>query len=831
MIMDALKHYGLGQRTDLSRAINLPLRNTKRIKFTCFDVSEKFLVFGANSGSLYIYDRATVNFLSIIPSQLGPISQLLISRNGKQIAVSNLRGKIGVVLDLDSSATKEILLTELSPPGSNGGSGETDGSSSSDYLPPVAAFASVFVTCFCWGNDDRELYCGDSRGTVSLLQLSLFMGRNILNITLNPVLLLENQIVQIDRYNDMLLVSTLSKCVLCNTAREEFKQIGNRPRDGPYGATFIVANNIDSPTVSDLLDQTNANHSAEQQQSSSPKTMPTHQQTDVRIFCARPGSRLWEADMEGNVLRTHQFKLQQVFGFNRLHTLRQRLLLVHNDRELLLIDPIVSKVVLRIEDLEQVDRVAVLGDEVYVFAAEQKLLHLKIDVCWDERFKPETKKVDGKKNSPFRENGVYILDQLFNSSNGVTKESNIQSEVTIKEALVSVVRGKYGKNIRQMFLGYEQIAPERPKTLNVSKVYNHEENYSNETRVLPTDEAYLAEEHEEVEEPEPVSTRRNPPKKMFSMSLLSDYQLDEDDKTVRNLYLVYRSSIISNLNFSDRYAKIFDTYDTHAIVGLLHKLEGVMEENNEEDPRIKCVKIYFDYLKVELIWEIDDDSRAYIKESFIEYNRRLLQSELEQLEQCESCGHYLRPNANCHYADIGTTLMQYYWSRKEYPQCFELVQQIPYLWHSITRYYVQDQREDKMIQCLWSMGDCGLLEKTAEEIFTATHWRQLFDVMLTCYNSNSLMCLNCDKLCTLNESGRDLMWPRKDNNCTGSSTKTSDNSKTFYSWNYILNVAISSGTIGGKALLKLVQGYDEYIPTGAIGSGFYCKCLLNATTD
>lgn len=50
-------------------------------------------------------------------------------------------------------------------------------------------------------------------------------GRNILNLTLNPVLLLENEIVQIDRCEEMLLVSTLSKCVLCNTAREEFKQV------------------------------------------------------------------------------------------------------------------------------------------------------------------------------------------------------------------------------------------------------------------------------------------------------------------------------------------------------------------------------------------------------------------------------------------------------------------------------------------------------------------------------------------------------------------------------------------------------------------------------
>ena len=41
-------------------------------------------------------------------------------------------------------------------------------------------------------------------------------------------------------YNDYLLVSTLTKCVLCNIDKEEFKQIGNRPRDGQFGGNFVV---------------------------------------------------------------------------------------------------------------------------------------------------------------------------------------------------------------------------------------------------------------------------------------------------------------------------------------------------------------------------------------------------------------------------------------------------------------------------------------------------------------------------------------------------------------------------------------------------------------
>ncbi|KAL1403360.1 hypothetical protein pipiens_005709 [Culex pipiens pipiens] len=568
-----------------------------------------------------------------------------------------------------------------------------------------------------------------------------------------------------------------------------FSEIGNRPRDGPYGAAFILAapptpseETLSNGTSDDggataTTDEDNDNRSGGQ--SSQPS--PTRDLGDVRIFCARPGSRLWEADLDGNVLRTHQLRAgnPSVIGFKRLQTVSERrLLLVHDDREVFLIDPIASRIVIGFGDVGEIERVAVVGEELYVFAGEQKLFAVKLEMEQREvRTKVAVEKqVNGKRGSPLRENGVYILDHLFNNNNNGGKDA---ADVTLKEALASVVRGKYGRNIRQMFLGYDQIGPERPKTLNVSKMYNNEENYNNMARVLPTDEASPAEEDDDGEEE--VVPKRNPaPRKMFSMSLLSDYQVSEDDKTVRNLYLVYRSSTISNLNFSDRYAKIFDTYDTNTIVGLLQKLEEVMEENSEDQSRLKVIRIYFDYLKVELIWEIDHDSRSYIKQSFIEYNQTLLDGELNAL-----------PNAK----------PAYFWSRQEYSQCFELVQQIPHLWLTIARFYVQDRREDKAIQCLWNAGDCELLERAATEMFTPAHWRQLLDLMLTCYNSNSLMCLNCDKLCTL-DGGNPI-------------------------WNYVLNVAVGSGTISGKALLALLRGYDEYIPKGAIEPGFYLKCLLD----
>lgn len=55
-----------------------------------------------------------------------------------------------------------------------------------------------------------------------------------------------------------------------------YRQIGNRPRDGAFGACFFIS--------------------------------PHESVQPSRIYCARPGTRIWEVDFEGEVIQTHQFK-------------------------------------------------------------------------------------------------------------------------------------------------------------------------------------------------------------------------------------------------------------------------------------------------------------------------------------------------------------------------------------------------------------------------------------------------------------------------------------------------------------------------------------------
>ena len=77
-----------------------------------------------------------------------------------------------------------------------------------------------------------------------------------------------------DLYQDLLLVSTVSRCIILNVVSREVLQVGKRQREGAFGACF----NARWPGKPPML------------------------------YSARPGGRLWEADVEGTVLSTLRLK-------------------------------------------------------------------------------------------------------------------------------------------------------------------------------------------------------------------------------------------------------------------------------------------------------------------------------------------------------------------------------------------------------------------------------------------------------------------------------------------------------------------------------------------
>ena len=153
---------------------------------------------------------------------------------------------------------------------------------------------------------------------------------------------LESAVTQLDYCDGHLLISTLDRSFICNTSLETFAQIGTKLRKGEFGGCFCRVNLACSITaaskkvktthheveesteesvkldyspsdsgkfeLSDCYEATEEiEKSIQQPVEKSPSLLP-QQGVVTRVFCARPGSRVWEGDLSGKVLVTHQLK-------------------------------------------------------------------------------------------------------------------------------------------------------------------------------------------------------------------------------------------------------------------------------------------------------------------------------------------------------------------------------------------------------------------------------------------------------------------------------------------------------------------------------------------
>lgn len=253
---------------------------------------------------------------------------------------------------------------------------------------------------------------------------------------------------------------------------------------------------------------------------------------------------------------------------------------------------------------------------------------------------------------------------------------------------------------------------------------------------------------------------------------------------------------------------LFDRYDTRHIIILLEKLKQVIMENDDEEEteaNRDCIKMYFDYLNPEIIYELDDECRDFIKDSFMTVNS--ISSDDEPLiVRCDKCEFPLKPvRSVCRYPKIGVTLMQYYWSRKDPDMCFTIAKVVPEMLDQICKFYIQEKRMDKVIQFIVNLANQELLLKAAD-LYDIDAWRRTFEIFSRLLQDQTLNCLNCDQLCRVQKSFYDT--------------------NLFYTFNHIF--ATASNYMNGRVILDLLLSYSEKIPNGALTKEIYLNCLLNS---
>ncbi|XP_053700425.1 tectonin beta-propeller repeat-containing protein 2 [Synchiropus splendidus] len=223
------------------------------VYLTALDSSSDFIAVGSSIGMLYLYcrRRAHMNKYSLEGKSDAITAVKILSCFDDLVAVGTASGHV-------------IIFQLVSPlPGRNKQLRRYN----------VVGLHKGTVTALAWSTNGMKLFSGDDKGRVVFTSLDLVQG------VCNPVLLLEESasIVQLDYSHQVLLVSTLHRSLLYCTQKPEVTQLGSKPRksSGRFGACFLPA---------------------------------LCKQSDLQVFAARPGLRLWRSDIRGQVEDTRLLK-------------------------------------------------------------------------------------------------------------------------------------------------------------------------------------------------------------------------------------------------------------------------------------------------------------------------------------------------------------------------------------------------------------------------------------------------------------------------------------------------------------------------------------------
>ncbi|XP_034721787.1 tectonin beta-propeller repeat-containing protein 2 [Etheostoma cragini] len=223
------------------------------VYLTAVDSSGDFLALGSSIGMLYLYcrRRAHLNRYSLEGKSDAITAVKLLSCFDDLVAVGTASGRVAVFQLVSPLPGRNKQLRRLDVVGLHKGS----------------------VTALAWSSNGTKLFSGDDKGRVVFSSLDLDQG------VCKPVLLLEecSAVVQMEYRHQVLLISTLHRSLLYCTQTQDVLQLGTKPRksSGRFGACFLPA---------------------------------LCKQSDLQVFAARPGLRLWRSDVRGQVEETRLLK-------------------------------------------------------------------------------------------------------------------------------------------------------------------------------------------------------------------------------------------------------------------------------------------------------------------------------------------------------------------------------------------------------------------------------------------------------------------------------------------------------------------------------------------
>uniref|UniRef100_A0AAY4DF54 Hermansky-Pudlak syndrome 5 protein homolog n=1 Tax=Denticeps clupeoides TaxID=299321 RepID=A0AAY4DF54_9TELE len=320
-----------------------------RLKCTCLAVSRKWLALGTSAGGLHLIQKEGWKQRLILTHKEGSITQVACCPHDEDfVAVATSQGLVVVW---------ELQLERRGRPERTSVSWEHRGQA---------------VTSLCWDTSGLRVFAGDTGGKVSFVRAGSTKhgkGSAFVIFPVQTITTVDSRVVQLGYQEGRLLVSSLSRCYLCDTEREKFWRVGNKERDGEYGACFLP--------------------------------QPRGLSGTPLLYCARPGSRVWEASFSGEVLSTHQFKqllacpstplitykrepcynpkqkTPQSLAFPRLLHFGDQNLLTWTDSAIYMFTPQSGQVLLWTE-IKDLTEIAVFRSELFCLHGDGRLSHLSL---------------------------------------------------------------------------------------------------------------------------------------------------------------------------------------------------------------------------------------------------------------------------------------------------------------------------------------------------------------------------------------------------------------------------------------------------------------------
>lgn len=674
-------------------------------------------------------------------------------------------------------------------------------------------------------------------------------GRNLTNISIHPILFLESPVVQICDFDQLLLVSNYTKCILCNTETEEFKQIGNQPRDGKFGACFVSPMDGADDEWEDAKSSTSAAAIA------AARSMAT-----TRIFCARPGARLWECDLDGSVIQTHKFKAAlKSCRFAKILNSSGSLSRTPNVQ---MLDQLIN--------LQPIRKRFVFGhtaDAFFVFDVRRSSA-----ILWNDEFGPihTTKVIDNgsddctivlftKDNRTFTFQ-MLRLDQLFGDL--VTNHELHEKAAQLLVDHLSYFKRKIGdakfafsysmmraklesfgaestalNDVRSNFDALmsvraiqEQLSDSRTVRLEngIYMIRDKASAIANANAEYSTPAADGTEEdYGDSNEPLVVPNRKP---NLSNRRQIAPTPLSENEKELQNLFLIYKSLKWSSLNLVERYSDVFDRLDLPGIANLLNKLEKVILENDpgvsEREAKRNCARMFLSYFNETALTELDEPSLDFVIDCFILVNT----DDDKQSATCQRCKFPLFMDVASvllKYKSLGEKIVELLWVSNQRERLTHLAMSVPDVMFITLKLMLEDKfnssatatlptsqlsgsDKETIADLLFACGDKRQLEQCVEKYgwFRSTEfWNKFIERMIRVHSQQLAKCTQCGH----DQHVISLRLIAE---------------KQFYTYDYVFNVC--ADYLNGLTALQLCTKYSRHIPCDALSRGFYLKCLLHS---